>query len=432
MSTATFIGVDIGTSSVRCTAIDANRNILATSRQDLPAPENPAAGWFEQNPGAWWTATLSSLKLLLQQISPSDIQAISVDGTSSTVMLVDEDNRPVSVGLMYNDSRAAAVLNQLRQFVPEDSITLSASSSLAKAVYLLEQSGPLEATHIVHQADWISSMLSGRFAVSDENNCLKLGYDSVNRQWPEWLRKAPFNLFEKLPEVVSSGSVIGYMAPHIAAGLNLPADIKIVAGTTDSTASTLATGLSRAGEAVTTYGTTLVMKVNANSPVTSAKDGIYSHRLPDGRWLVGGASNSGGNVLLKYFSLEQVEDLSRKINPGEDTGLEYYPLAGTGERFPVNDPKLQPVLEPRPESDVEFLQGIFEGFARIEKLAYDKMAELGAPKPETIYSAGGQATENRALTTIRSRILGIPVKTAPHTQASYGTALIALHATSGI
>ena len=62
-------------------------------------------------------------------------------------------------------------------------------------------------------------------------------------------------------------------------------------------------------------------------------------------------------MLKQYFSSEQLQQLSSRIDPSQPTGLDYYPLAKPGERFPVNDPQLQPRLTPRPNDDAAFLQG---------------------------------------------------------------------------
>lgn len=72
---------------------------------------------------------------------------------------------------------------------------------------------------------------------------------------------------------------------------------------------------------------------------------------------MGGASNTGGAVLRQYFTNDQLQQLSQRIDPDQPSGLDYYPLVNPGERFPVNDPALQPRLEPRPEDDALFLQG---------------------------------------------------------------------------
>lgn len=62
-------------------------------------------------------------------------------------------------------------------------------------------------------------------------------------------------------------------------------------------------------------------------------------------------------MLRQHFSNEQLQQLSQRINLAQPSGLDYYPLVGPGERFPVNDPGMQPRLMPRPDDDALFLQG---------------------------------------------------------------------------
>ena len=93
------------------------------------------------------------------------------------------------------------------------------------------------------------------------------------------------------------------------------------------------------------------------------------------------------------------------------------PLPGNGERFPINDPTLQPLLTPRPESDADFLHGLLESMARIEQRGYRLLAELGAPYPDQVISVGGGAC-NTTWSAIRERLLGIPVITAEHQEAA--------------
>ena len=82
------------------------------------------------------------------------------------------------------------------------------------------------------------------------------------------------------------------------------------------------------------------------------------------------------------------------------------------------------VLEPRPDDDVEFFQAMLEGIARIEKQGYDILARLGAPKVKRVITTGG-GSANPAWSRLRERILGVPVTTAVHAEASYGAALLA-------
>ncbi len=152
--------------------------------------------------------------------------------------------------------------------------------------------------------------------------------------------------------------------------------------------------------------------------------GIYSHRFGD-RWLVGGASNTGGAVLKKYFTTEELIELSDRISTSQASPLDYYPLLKPGDRFPINDPELQARLEPQPLDRVEFLHGLLESIARIEAQGYRLLESLGATPLKQIFTAGGGA-HNPTWTAIRQRQLGVPVVIAPQTEAAYGTASLAL------
>lgn len=70
----------------------------------------------------------------------------------------------------------------------------------------------------------------------------------------------------------------------------------------------------------------------------------------------GGASNTGGAVLRRFFDDAALAALTPRLRPDAPTKLGYYPLLRPGERFPIADPALAPRLEPRPADDALFLQ----------------------------------------------------------------------------
>lgn len=104
--------------------------------------------------------------------------------------------------------------------------------------------------------------------------------------------------------------------------------------------------------------------------------------------------------------------------------LNYYPLSTSGERFPIQDPYLNPQLSPRPENNCDFFQALLEGMADIETLAYHKLVDLGAPYPKLVKSIGGGAS-NKAWRYIREQKLDTPVKISDQEQAAAGSALLA-------
>ena len=417
-----YVGIDLGTSGCRAIAIDDQGDISASCSVALPAPNRNGAD-VEQDPEIWWRATRAALGALVAELPPTTrVAALAVDGTSGTVLLTDKDGDPLGPALMYHDSRSRSQALRIATYAPAASGAHGATSSLAKVLWLLEHTDVQKACYALHQADWISGRLGGSFGYTDYNNALKLGYDVERCAWPDWMKKLPLRS-DLLPVVLVPGDRIGSVAADVATELGLPTDAWIIAGTTDSVAAFRATGANRTGDAVTSLGSTLVLKVLSDQPIFAPEFGVYSHRF-DNRWLAGGASNTGGAILKTYFTEEQMAALSERLRLTEPTNLDYYPLPATGERFPVADPDLAPRVTPRPTNDVVFFQGLLEGIAAIEKEGYQLLSRLGAPYPATLRSVGGGA-KNRQWTEIRRRLLDVPFVAALHQEAAYGTALLA-------
>jgi len=393
---------------------------IASVREPLP-PGRREGARSEQDPEHWWQALVTALRRL-PPASRARIAALAIDGTSGTVLLTDAGGRPLHPALMYDDARAQAEAEALSTLVPADSPTRGPATGLARLLWLAHQPFAREARHALHQADWLLGRLAGRYGDSDSNNALKSGYDPLARRWPAWLAHTGLPL-EWLPRVQPAGTPLAPIAPGLAAELGLPESTLLVAGTTDSTAAFLATGAREPGEAVTCLGSTLVLKVLCERPVAAPEYGIYSQPL-GGRWLAGGASNCGGAVLRRFFSDARMRELEAQLRPERPTGLQYTPLAGIGERFPINDPTLAPVLEPRPDDDAVFFQGLLESLAEVERAGYRRLSACGAPWPVSIRTTGGGAG-NRAWTRIRAARLGVPLLPAEQTEAAWGAAGLA-------
>jgi sugar (pentulose or hexulose) kinase len=432
-----YLGIDFGTTGARSTVIDSQGTIhceteytFANNGQQQP-----------ELPSVWQNALWDSI----EQIPPTirnQVRAIALDGTSSTVMLCNTDGIPVCEPILYNDARGAAVTERLRAIAPDNHTVLSATSSLVKLLWW--QEGGLEAhptkqlslcgtgilpvvekLYFLHQADWLAWMLHGKLGISDYHNALKLGFDVDTLCYPNWLIEGIAGAATpELPQVVAPGTPVGEVRAQVGDRFGFPRDCMVCAGTTDSIAAFLASGVNLPGEAVTSLGSTLAVKLLSHTRVDDSRYGIYSHKLGD-LWLVGGASNTGGAVLRHFFTDVELDNYSTQIDPAQESLLDYYPLLKKGDRFPINDPNLPPRLEPRPADSVEFLHGLLESIARIEARGYQLLQEFGATPLTKVYTAGGGA-KNMVWSAIRKRYLKVPVVTPIHTAAAYGTALLAM------
>ncbi|MEN6584619.1 MAG: FGGY-family carbohydrate kinase [Sulfuricella sp.] len=437
-----FLGVDFGTSGARATVIDEAGEILTECRYDFHG---------EQSAPLWRTALFELIGQIPAALR-SVLRAISIDATSATVLLCDGAGEALGAPLLYNDVRASAEAESLAQLAPNDhethhdrfphpcppphagegdegslrkfqinSLVATPTSGLAKLLWFQRQPGFENARHLLHQADWLAFQMHGQLGLSDYHNALKTGADPEAFDYPAWIKQLP--VAPLLPRIVEPGAAMGSISGRIAHHFALPRDCLVRAGTTDSIAAFLASGARKPGEAVSSLGSTLVLKLLSERRVDSPRHGVYSHRFGQ-LWLAGGASNSGGAVLRKFFSDAELQSLSRQIDTNQPSGLDYYPLPKAGERFPVNDPLYPPRLTPRPDDPAHFLHGLLEGIAHIEARGYKLLQELGAAPLTAVLSAGGGA-HNMAFTSLRARFLGVPIRTAAHAEAAYGSALLA-------
>lgn len=405
-----YLGLDFGTSGARAMLIDDQNQVVAQAHCTYDIRD-----WYSWLRALHWLC--ASLPANLRQ----RISSMAIDGTSSTVLLCDSSNTPIASPLLYNDTCAENHVAQIAAHAPVGHTVISASSSLAKLLYLLQRHPNEEAGYFSDQSSWLAAMLTGKPGIGDYHNALKLGYDVETLNWPTWIKA--FGVERFLPKVVAPGTRLGKLAPEVAAKLDLPSACVVRAGTTDSIAAFIASGARTPGTAVTSLGSTLVLKLLSTQRVEDARYGVYSHRFGD-LWLAGGASNSGGAALRQFFDDADLITLSQQIDPAQDSGLDYYPLPSRGERFPINNPQMVPRTTPRPDSDAVFLQGLLEGIARIEARAYALLAELGATPLTQVLTAGGGA-KNLAWAAIRQRLLGVPVQAAEHDAAAYGAACLA-------
>ena len=351
------IGIDLGTSGLRAALVDASDACVAMASAPITAARR-------RDPQAWRAA----LEHAVSQLGDlSAVRAVAVDGTSGTVVPVDAQGVPLAPASLYNDPANPDAVAEVARIADADSAARGGTSPLAKLLGLRARPG---IARLLHEADWLTGTMCGRFGVTDENNALKTGYDPRARAWPDWVRAVGGDL---LPEVVPAGAVLGPLTDRT---LGLPPQTLVVAGTTDGCAAFLATGADEVGDAVTSLGSTLVIKLLSDVAVFAPQHGIYSHLLR-GRWLAGGASNTGGAALLQHFDLAAIERLSAAIDPAAESGLDYYPLPAPGERFPVADPAQTSRHAPRPRDDAHFLHGLLQGVARVEALGYRRLAQLG-------------------------------------------------------
>ena len=402
------LGIDLGTSGVRIAVIDGRRSLLFSAATDYQQGLQAPSDWIR------------ALKELIPSIPTSlrkQLGAVAVDGTSGTLLACTQQGVALGDALPYHQA-CPEQLEQVRDLIAAGP-ACSASSSLARALRLLQQHP--QPLLLRHQADWVHGWLLQNWRWGEEGNNIRLGWQLQPQCWPETFHGTAW--MASLPDIVPSGSLLGTIAKERCQELDLPDDLIVVAGTTDANAAVL-TADAADDEGITVLGSTIVIKRFMTQPLRAGA-GTSTHRV-GGRWLGGGASNSGGAVLRQIFPGIDLAELSRQIDPEASSGLDLRPLACKGERFPVDDPELEPVLTPRPVSDALYLHGLLEGLSRIERDGWHRLQQLGAPAPKRLVTLGGGA-RNPQWRRLRERMLGLPIRSCV-TPPAAGVARLALTA----
>jgi D-ribulokinase len=434
MSEGLVVGIDCATRDVRVICVDSSGRVLAGAARELPSPLRPAPGHSEQDAHAWWPALAAALRELTA-ILGSDarrIVALAPATTSGTIVLTDRDGTPLGPALLYDDTRAHVEAERAQRLGAarweRAGLQIGPSFALAKLAWLAARPQVFEGVaHAWSTADLIVARLLGRPGPSDWSHALKSGYDPVERSWAYDVLEALGIPATLLPEVEPPTHLAGVLSASAAAETGLPRRCEVRLGMTDGCAAQLASGPARPGSFVSVLGTTLVIKGISRTLLHDPTGAVYSHLHPDGWWLPGGASNTGGDALGGYApgSLTDLDAAAAAFGPASVVA---YPLRREGERFPFREPRAHGFMLGVAAEELEAYRAALEGVAFVERLAYDRLESLGAVIDGSIGSAGAGGSSG-SWSTIRATVLGRPLVRAATPTTAFGAALLAASGT---
>ncbi|MEV0230530.1 FGGY family carbohydrate kinase [Nonomuraea sp. NPDC050786] len=426
-----WIGVDLGTQSVRVMAVTGDGQVVGTASRALSSHRDGPR--HEQDPEQWWRELSVAAREALRYVPASEVAGVAVDATSGTILLTDPSGRAVTPALMYDDRRAdAGRANEVGAAVWErlGYRRMQPNWALPKLLWLLENAP--EGARLAHQSDFVNRRLVGHEVATDLSNALKTGVDLIEERWPLEVMDALGVPAQLLPEVVRPGTRLGVVCAEAAQETGIPAGTPVFAGTTDGCAAQLGAGADRVGSWNSVLGTTLVLKGVTKELIHDPLGVVYSHRAPDGSWLPGGASSTGAGVLTRDLPGRDLDALSAQAaaRPGPPAGVTY-PLVSRGERFPFDAPAAEGFTLGSPADDVERYAAILLGAAFVERLCFDYLDLLGAPVDGEIILTGG-ATRSAYWTQLRADVLERPVTLRENAEPALGMAVLASGDSSGM
>jgi len=303
-----LLGIDVGTQSARVGIFDLHGSLLASASRPY-ATVYPRPGWAEQDPEDWWAGICGAARDCLQQpgVDARRLSGLSFDATSSTVLLVGPDGRPLEPAILWMDQRAAEEVERisrtghpiLRYSGGQD----SAEWMVPKGLWLKKhcRESYTRAHRLLEATDWIAYRLTGQWTVSQCNATCKWNYASVDGGWPESFFEAlgARDLLAKWPgKVVPLGQGIGPLTREAAAALGLPPGIPVAEGGSAAHVGLLGLNALEPSKMGLITGSSNVMFVLADRPVFSpGLWGPYPEPILPGKWLMEAGQTSSGSII---------------------------------------------------------------------------------------------------------------------------------------
>lgn len=382
MENAYFISVDIGTSSAKIVLMDLSGNCIASVSREYPTE-------YEENNGAvqdaalWWETVQGGLARLAKSVPEEmkKVQAISVDGQSSTVLPVDGEGNILSRAMIWMDKRAVQEEEQLRKYPGQQLFTeingnyISAANIAPKILWIKNNQPEIydRTWKFFTSEGFIVYRLTGKDSCDVTEGGLSQLMDMRRLEWSGELIRACGIDEDKLPKLYRSYEVVGEILPEVASSVGLRAGIRVVAGSMDVCACALGTGVDRESAAFITGGTVTALGVGTGAPIMDGKLHVYPHIVPGVWFSVAGVDFGGGNYRWfrdNFMEEYTAEDAYREMNrlaaqspPGANRLL-FLP-SSVGQRCPQWDIHMRGAfigVAPSHEKK-DFLRAIMEGNA---------------------------------------------------------------------
>lgn len=431
----TFLGIDVGSSSIKAQTIDEEGNLLEFASHDVSALlRRPEPTWAERGPAALWEAvckTLRSMKHL------GAVEALCVDATSGSVLAVDNELHPVSPIILYSDKRAQAETEHIREKSPEARayepyMPLDASLATPKILWLKRNMPDFSEVRVVmNETDYIQARLTGEVCTSPSI----AGKAHVDIRSGLYIEKVFDEVGIKsslLPPIRPLGFVLGRVTERASRDTGIRKDAVVANGVTDATAADVATGALAVGQVNVSIGSSLV--VHAVTDMASPDHGkrIYYKSYVDGKILVGGATDAGtvplsslGRLLGK--TVQELDSLAASVPPTCD-GLLAQPQ-WIGSRIPYHNPRIRGFfigITEQAMSPGHLYRSLLEGNGFVLQQVVDVIHTVTGLELKEVRTSGG-ASRSDIQNQIMADITDRPVLAVETSEASLGSAMLALH-----
>ena len=412
MMTRYLLGIDLGTSAVKAIVVSTTGEVVGVASAEYPILQ-PQPLHAEQEPEAWWRATVGAVRSATEALDATQIVAVGLSGQMHGTVLLDRQQRPLMPAIIWPDQRSSRQVAEITALVGAERLYSIAGSPvstgfMAATVRWVQQEAP-ELWRRVHRLilpkDYLRLRLTGAVATDPSDGAGALLLDEARRDWSHELLDLLEIPSDVLPPVQPSHQVAGALTSVAAAALGLAAGIPVVTGAADTACSALgagAVGAERLLLSISTGGQ-LVQPVTEMVADTQGRIHTFCSALApapgQAGWYHMGPTLSAGMALRwlrdnvfawHYADAYDVMNLAAEASPPGAEGLLFLPYL-VGERTPHMDSSARGVffgLTLR-HGQGDLVRAVMEGVTYACYDAYQVLAELGVPEGSIVLAGGG-------------------------------------------
>lgn len=435
-----YLGIDIGTSSVKTVLFDADQRLLGQASAALGV-SRPHPGWSEQDPEAWWAATLQTIDAVAAAHPLAGLRGIGLSGQMHGAVCLDEDDRVLRPAILWNDGRAAAECTELEAAFPDlraISGNIAMPGFTAPKLQWLRHHEPdtfARVSTVLLPKDYIRFRLTGHHVSEMSDAAGTLWLDVAARDWSDDLLEATGLTRAQMPRLVEGSAASGELTPELARRWGVTGTAVVAGGAGDNAAAACGVGVVVPGSAFVSLGTSGVLFVsNATfSPNTSGAVHAFCHAIPHS-WHQMGVILSAADSLewLSRVTGRPARDLAASVSLDGPSPVLFAPYL-SGERTPHNDAGARGGFAGLSQSDgpAEMARAVMEGVAYAFADCQRVLADAGTDFASAL-AVGGGARSDTWLRIIAA-VLNRPLRIAADSDvgAALGAARLAICAAEG-
>ena len=435
-----YIGLDLGTSSLKAILIDDDQSILAEHAIPLTV-SRPQDGWSEQDPSQWFAATDLAMKSLAAQTDLSAVRGIGLAGHMHGATLLDDADKVLRPCILWNDTRSAdeaSALDSDPQFRDLSGNIVFAGFTAPKTVWVKnnEPKNFAKLAKVLLPKDYLRLLLIGDHVAEMSDAAGTSWLDVAKRDWSDDLLNACDLDRSHMPRLVEGSQSSGTLLDALAQDWGLPKGVVVAGGGGDNAASAIGAGVVSKGDAFVSLGTSGVLFAASDAYQPDAASAVHTfcHALPD-TWHQMGVILAATDALqwLSRLTGQSASDLTSDLGPLQAPARTLFlPYLG-GERTPHNNPAMRgQFLHLDQATDAkEAARAVLEGVTFAFADCHDALRSTGTVI-ERALALGGGAKSDYWLSAIATTLnLPLMLPQAGDFGAALGAARLGMMAASG-